>query len=274
MVILGLSVAPIVLIPRKGLQSMANQDGRPTEGERHTPKYPRDYPALPSGLHPLPYYPNLKRELRSVTGALILTYLEIYHPPSQDASGALLRAPVTLHLGQISEDLQISRRTLFTALCVLAARWASEEARARAARAGREFLNPAHSVNGRVKLYSVTGAIGYVPHTIVQLRRNFPLIAIMLQNAGIASLAQQESVGLDHFKTLDAAAISAPTEHTLARKESSSEILLRTSVLAGDRRSTRYPRLRAAVGAGLLPANALKVSQNAEKILSDSPDRG
>jgi hypothetical protein len=75
---------------------MASQYGKPIEGERHTPKYPRDYPALPSGLQPLPFYPNLKRELRSVTGALVLTYLEIYHPPSQDASGALLSAPVTL----------------------------------------------------------------------------------------------------------------------------------------------------------------------------------
>jgi hypothetical protein len=93
---------------------MASQYGKPIEGERHTPKYPRDYPALPSGLQPLPFYPNLKRELRSVTGALVLTYLEIYYPPPQDASGALLSAPVTLHLDQISEDLQISRRTLFT----------------------------------------------------------------------------------------------------------------------------------------------------------------
>jgi hypothetical protein len=186
---------------------MANQHGRPMEGERHTPKYPRDYPALPSGLQPLPFYPNLKRELRSVTGALVLTYLEIYHPPSRDASGALLRAPVTLHLDQISEDLQISRRTLFTALCVLAARWGSEEARARAARAGREFLNPAHTVNGRFKLYSVTGAIGYIPHTIVQLSRNFPLISAMLQKAGITSLTQQEVIGIDRFKTLAAAAL-------------------------------------------------------------------
>ncbi|MGD0831032.1 MAG: hypothetical protein ABR907_08830 [Terracidiphilus sp.] len=242
---------------------MENQYGRPMEGERHTPKYPRDYPALPSGLQPLPFYPNLKRELRSVTGALVLTYLEIYHPPLQDSSGALLGAPVTLHLDQISEDLQISRRTLFTALCVLAARWGSEEAWARAARAGREFLNPAHTINGRTKFYSLTGAIGYLPHTTVQLRRNFPLISFMLQKAGITSLVHQEFIGIDHFKTLDAAAISAPTAHIPAQKEAPSEILLRTSVLAGDRRSTRYPRLRAAVGAGLLPASALNVRRNA-----------
>jgi hypothetical protein len=242
------------------------------EGELHTPKYPRDYPALPSGLQPLPYYPNLKRELRSVTGALVLTYLEIYHPPSQDESGALLRAPVTLHLDQISEDLQISRRTLFTALCVLAARWGSEEARARATRVGREFLNPAHTINGRTKFYSVTGAIGYIPHTIVQLRRNFPLISAMLQKAGITSLAQQEFVGIDRFKTLDAAAISAPTARILAQKESLSEILPRASALGGDRRSTRYPRLRAAVRAGLAPASSLKVRRSPACNLSESRD--
>jgi len=253
---------------------MASQYGKPIEGERHTPKYPRDYPALPSGLQPLPFYPNLKRELRSVTGALVLTYLEIYHPPLQDASGALLSAPVTLHLDQISEDLQISRRTLFTALCVLAARWGSEEACARAARAGREFLNPAHTINGQVKCYSVTGAIGYIPHTTVQLRRNFPLISAMLQKAGITSFAHQEFIGIDRFKTLDTAAISAPTAHIPAQTESPSEILLLTSVLAGDRRSTRYPRLRAAVGAGLLPANALKVRRNAGKHSSDGAERG
>jgi hypothetical protein len=225
-------------------------------------------------LLPLPYYPNLKRELRSVTGALLLTYLEIYYPAPQDVSGAILRTPVTLHLDQISEDLQISRRTLFTALCVLATRWGSEEARGRAARARREFLNPAHSFNGRLKPYSITGAIGYIPHTIVQLRRNFPLLSAVLQKAGITSLTQQESFGIDRFKTLDAAAISAPTAYNLAQKESLSEILLRALVLSGDRRSTRYPRLRAAVEAGLLPASALKVRRNTGKHLSGSAERG
>jgi hypothetical protein len=220
---------------------MANQIDRPMEGERYAPKYPRDYPAPPSSLPPVPYHPNLKRELRSVTAAMVLTYLEIYYPAPQDASGALLRTPVTLHLDQISEDLQISRRTLFTALCVLAARWGSEEARGRAARAGREFLNPAHTRNGQWKFYSVTGAIGYVPSTIVQLRRNFPLLSALLQKAGITSFTQQESISIDHFKTLDDAAISAPTVHIPAPKELLSEILLRSSVLSGDRRTTRYP---------------------------------
>jgi hypothetical protein len=224
---------------------MANQNYRPNEGERYTPKYPRDYPALPSGLQPLPYHPNLKRELQSVTSALVLTYLEIYNPPSQDASGALLSAPVTLHLDKISQDLQISRRTLFTTLCVLAARWKSEEARARAARAGREFLNSEHSRYGKIKHYSITGAIGYIPHTIVQLRRNFPLLSYTLKTAGITSLAHQERIGIDRFMEMGVSGVSASAAHAQPQKMTIAEIVLSRSVLSGDGRKTMFNRARA-----------------------------
>jgi hypothetical protein len=248
---------------------MSNQSDRPKEGERYAPKYPRDYPASLSGLQPLPYYPNLKAALQSVTASLVFTYLEIHHPTPQDSSGTFLRVPVTLHLDKISEDLQISRRTLFTALCVLAARWRSEKERLLAARARREFLNPDHSVNGRFKPYSVTGAIGYIPHTIVQLRRNFPIISFMLRKAGISSLAQEECDGIDRFEKLASDVISAATAQDLPKTESLSEILLRASVLSVDRRKVRYPRLRAAVVAGLAPASVLKVRRNAGKDLSE-----
>src|ERR1039457_906143 len=156
---------------------MANQKDKPIEGERYRPKYPRDYPASQSGLLSLPYYPNLTRALRSGTAALVFTYLEIYCPTPRQSPGTFLHGPVTIHLNQISQDLQISRRTLFTSLCILAARWKSEEERARAARAGRALLNHQHSRYGRFKPYSITGAIGYIPHTIVQLSRNFSLIS-------------------------------------------------------------------------------------------------
>ena len=98
---------------------MANQRDRPKLGERYTPKYPRDYPASPSALLPLPYYANLKTVFGSVTACLVFTYLEIHHPSPRDESDRPLNTPITLHLDQISEDLQISRRTLFTALCSL-----------------------------------------------------------------------------------------------------------------------------------------------------------
>jgi hypothetical protein len=220
-------------------------------------------------LLPLPYYPNLKAALRSVTASLVFTYLEIHHPTPQDSSGTFLRVPVTLHLDKISEDLQISRRTLFTALCVLAARWRNDDERLGGARAGREFLNPDHSVNGRFKPYSVTGAIGYIPHTIVHLRRNFPVISFMLRKAGISSLAQEEFSGIDRFEKLASGDISASTAQDLPKKESLSEILLRASVLSVDRRKVRYPRLRAAVEAGLEPASVLKVRRGAGKHLSE-----
>lgn len=197
---------------------MANQHDGPMKGEQYAPKYPRDYPKSPSSLPQLPYYPNLKRELRSVTGAIILTYLEIYYPPPQDESGSVLRASVSIHLDRISEDLQISRRTLYTALCVLAARWRNEEARSAAGRTGREFLNPAHTINGRYKPYSITGAIGYIPHTIVQLRRNFPLLKAVLQNAEITTFAQSEFADIDHFKKITNDAIFASTVNAPIQK--------------------------------------------------------
>jgi hypothetical protein len=229
---------------------MSNQRDRPKEGERYVSKYPRDYPASPSGLLPLPYYPNLKAALRSVTGALVFSYLEIHHPTPQDSSGTFLRVPVTLHLDKVSEDLQISRRTLFTALCVLAARWRSEKERLLAALAGREFLNPDHTLNGRWKCYSVTGAIGYVPHTIVQLRRNFSAISYALKKAGISSLSQEDCSGIDRFEKMAANVISASTAQELPEKESFSKALLHAPVLSVDRLKVCYPRRRVAMEAG------------------------
>ena len=237
---------------------MANRACRPVEGERYDPKYPRDYPASPSRLPPLPYYPNLKRALRSVTAALVFTYIEIYHPAPQDSSGTFLSGPVTLNLDQISEDLQITRRTLFTAICILAARWRDEEIRGHAARSHREFLNPAHIVHARWKPYSVTGATSYLPHTMVQLRRNFPAIATMLRKAGIASLAQQEFAGMDQFDKLVAAAASPLTPPFFAQKESLAEIMVRGSQLSEDRRQSRYFRQRVAVERRLMASEALR----------------
>jgi hypothetical protein len=241
---------------------MASHSCSPVEGERYDPKYPRDYPASPSRLQPLPYYPNLKRALRSVTGALVFTYIELLHPPQQDSSGTFLSGPITLHLDQISEDLQITRRTLFTSICILAARWRDEEARGRAARGRREFLNPIHTIHARWKLYSITGATSYVPHTIVQLRRNLPAIANLLRNAGITSLSQQEFPGMDQFEKLTAAAESASTQSILVQKESLAGILLRASTLSVDRRTLRYPRLRSAVAAGLVPPAMLHLRRH------------
>lgn len=238
---------------------MTSRTHKPIEGERYTAKYPRDYPALPSGLLPLPYYPNLKRELRSVTGALLLTYLEIHHPAPRGPDGAILATPVTLDLDAVAADLQVSRRTLCVNLSVLCAWWPTEEARGRAARASREFLNPDHTRYGRWKFYSATGSKTWRPRTIVQLRRNFAYLTWLLRQTGIATLTVAVPAVALPVPAMADNAISAPTAHIPAQKESLSEILLRTSALAVDRRSTRYLRRRVAEGTVLLSASALRV---------------
>jgi hypothetical protein len=233
-------------------------DTRPIR-ERNTPMGPLKAPMPPSTIGPLPYFPNLKGQLYGVTASLVLTYLEIHHPAPRDSNGTILTTPVTLNLDAVAGDLQVSRRTLLVTLSVLCAWWPTEEARSRATRAGREFINADHSQYGRIKFYSATGSKTWRPGTIIRVRRNFAYLTRLLQDAGIATLAVPVPAIAFPVPKLAENAVSASAAHILAQKESLSEILLRTSVLSGDQRSTRYPRLRAAVGAGLLPASVQKV---------------
>jgi len=215
--------------------------------------------------------------LGGVTISLVVVYLEIHHKAKSDDSerpAGLKSTPVCVDCDQACRDLGISRRTLLVSLCCISTWWKSEEERSRAARAGREFLNPDHSRYGRLKFYSATGSKTWRPGTIIQLRRNFAHIENLLQNAGIATLAVQVHPPQIPFPKLTDNAISAPTAHTPAQKESLSEILLRALVLSGDRRSTRYLRRRVAEGTGLPPASALRVRRNAGKHLSDGAERG
>lgn len=223
--------------------SLANRTDRPIEGEGYAPKHRRDYPALPSGLPPLPYFPQLCRVLGGVTIAIVLTYLEIHHSaPESDspASAGLRNPPIYLDCDQACMDLGVSRRTLHVSLCCISTWWRSEEERSRAARAGREFLNPDHTRYGRLKFYSATGAKTWRPGTIIRLRRNFGHLAKLLQNAGIATLAVPVPAITIPLPKLADNGVSAPTAHNLAQKESLSEIL--SSALAWDRRSTHYLR--------------------------------
>jgi hypothetical protein len=75
----------------------------------------------------MPYFLNLKGELRGVTASMVLTYLEIHHPALRDSNGTSLTIPVTLNLDAVAGDLQISRRTLFVTLSVLCAWWPAED---------------------------------------------------------------------------------------------------------------------------------------------------
>jgi hypothetical protein len=214
---------------------MAHETDRPIQRRPHTPKDP----VSPSRLPPLPYHPNLKRELQSVTAALVLTYLEIHHPAPRDPNDAILNTPVTLDLDAVATDLGVSRRTLCVSLSVLCAWWPEEEARSRGARAGREFLNPNHTRYGRIKPYSATGSKTWRPGTIIRLRRNFGQLKHLLQKAGIATLSVPVASIAIPVPTWAEYAISAPTGHNPAQKESLVQILQRLGAFEVAPRKTR-----------------------------------
>lgn len=236
-------------------------DARPI-GERNTPMSPSKVPMPPSTIEPLPYFPALKGQLCGVTASLVLTYLEIHHPAPQDSIGAILTTPVTLNLDAVATDLQVSRRTLLVTLSVLCAWWPTEEARCRAARASREFLNPDHTRYGRWKFYSATGSKTWRPGTIIQLRRNFGHLAVLFRDAGIATLTVPAPAIVFPVPAMGEAGVSPSTAHAQQQKMTIAEIALRASANSGDRRKTRYSRLRAAPEPGPTPASALKVGRN------------
>jgi len=267
---------------------------------------PSSVPMLPSTIEPLPYFPNLHRCIHGVTASLVLTYLEIHHPAPRDTSNQryqrVTSLPVTLNLDAVAADLQVSRRTLNVNLSVLCTWWPTEKARWLAARACREFLNPDHSRYGRWKFYSATGSKTWRPGTIIQLRRNFRHLNLLLRDAGIATLAVPVPTIAIPVPMLAENGISASAAYASCKKESLADILLRASVLSGDRtvpasasyapvfsardmpanarvielleranvlagdwRKTRYSRLRAAVANGLAPASVLSAKQPKRK---------
>ena len=200
----------------------------------------------PSAIEPLPYFPNLKGQLRGVTASLVLTYLEIHHPAPRDPNRAILTTPVTLNLDAVAADLQVSRRTLLVTLSVLCVWWPTEEGRCRAARASREFLNPDHIRYGPWKFYSATGSKTWRPGTIIQLRRNFAYLTWLLRQAGIATLAVPATTIAFPVPAMAESGVSASTARAQQQKMSIAEKVLRSSVLSGDQRETRHSRLRAA----------------------------
>lgn len=197
---------------------MTNATDRAIERERNTPKDPRDDPACRFHMPPLPYHPGLKRELQSVTGALLLIYLEIHHPAPKGAGGEICTPSVTLDLDAVAADLEVSRRTLCVNLSVLCAWWPTEEARSRAACAGREFLNPDHTRYDRIKPYSATGSKTWRPGTSIRLRRNFGQLENMLRKAGIATVVVPVPTTAIPLPTWGDYDVSVPTARNLAQK--------------------------------------------------------
>jgi hypothetical protein len=209
---------------------------------KSTLKVGKDRVTERSDLAPLPYYPNLKLALRSVTASIVMTYLETHLPapdPPPGSRPSVSSLPVTLSIDKVARDLCISRRTLYVSLCILASRWKTEEARACAARANREFHVPQHSRHMAIKVYSLTGPWTYDRGTILQIRRNLALVATLLAQAGFVIDWKPPQILVGSYERASA---TLPTVHSEGLKD----ILLRASVLREDRRNDRYVRAWAA----------------------------
>ena len=161
---------------------------------------------------PIPYYSGLAKVLHGPTLALTLTYLEWHHPAPQDSNDGHPgpeNAPVIIDCDEVSAALGISRRTLHIALCCLGCWWSTEEARARAARVDREFLNPAHALPPKghdpVKIYSVTGSKAWQNHRSLALRRNLPKLVSILSQAGIIKDQSHLAANVDTSATSSSA---------------------------------------------------------------------
>ena len=197
-------------------------------------------------LDPLPYFPAFAKQLRGPTNAMVLTYLEMCHPAPQDPNGAILDRPVTIDCDAACERLQISRRTLHVALRCLGAWFLTEDARGRAERVARAFINADHSRYGMVKFYSVVGSRHFFdPGRQLSIKRNFPHFNALFQRSGLAPQLSDvySAVSCDSpnppFNEIGASSCSA---------RSLPELLRKAMPAWGDRRAERWERWRRETG--------------------------
>ena len=198
-----------------------------------------------------------------MTSCLVFTNLEMHHPVPETL-GRLSSLPVTVAVDTICRDLQITRRTLALALFPLCTLYPSEASRWSAARAAREFIQPKHTRLGRFKPFSIVSANKLAQSHQFVLRRNLPLIRTIGQNAGMTQIfphVLSPTLPLTQADAQECRKMAVAQASLLRSPESLAEILLRASVLSGDRRKVRYPRLRKAVEAGLEPASVLSAKQ-------------
>lgn len=197
-----------------------------------------------SMIDPLPFYPDLYRQLHSLAATVMVAYLEIHHPLPQDANGEPFDGPVTVSAGTIADDLQTGRRTLLVTLSQLAAWWKTEEARVRAARVGREFLNPAHIRLSTVKPYSFTGPKTRRPSAVWTVRRNLPFLRHMLTLA-IPGQAQVQTTAIPSDLTGGALFVQGAS---IVRMKSLGELLLAHTSIGGDGRRSKAERMAGVLG--------------------------
>jgi len=191
---------------------------------------------------PIPYYAGLAKVLHGPTLALVLTYLEWHHPAPQDSPDGISgpeNGPVIIDCDEVCAALGVSRRTLHIALVCLGCWWGTEGERGRAARVGREFLNPAHSLKPQghdpIKCYSFTGFKAYtLLHREVAMRRNFAKLESVLTIAGIIP-ASNTPIPCNQY---DGLCVSSHSVHSLP------DILRSVLPNWGDRRAERWERWR------------------------------
>lgn len=204
-------------------------------------------------IEPLPYCPSLAKTLHGPTLALVLTYLEIHHPAQQEpksGNSALKDAPLIIDCDIVCDALGVSRRTLHIAFSCLGCWWSTEDDRGRAARAGREFLNPKHSLgpsgHDPVKIYSFTGSRAYAFPRKLAMRRNYSKL--------VSLFSASRLIPLD-FPCLADERVCA----SLSTVRVLPEILERALVTWGDRRADRWDRWRRLEGRK--PTNVKRMRQ-------------
>jgi hypothetical protein len=211
---------------------------------------------------PIPYYPNLKNHVGGLTAAILMIYLESHYPAPQDpikrGFDRISSLPVRLDSERICTDLQFNRRTLVITLSEISRWFPSEAARARAHGASREFIEPRHTRYGTLKPYSIAGPKNFRAPIRFNLRRNIPLMQAYMKSTTVS-----DSITSTQTSHREERGSSAPilTVSGLPNSGRIVELLERANVLAGDRRSVRYERLRAGVERGLVGKDAIKVKR-------------
>jgi len=224
-------------------------------------------PDAASTFGPIPYFPGLKKIVPNVTCALLVTYLEMRFPAPQDDRRHISSLPVTVPLDTVREDLQISRRTLGLNLYALARVYREESKRWSSARASREFIQQHHRTKGTRKLYSIVCDHNLERARTFILRRNMPMLLAAFANAGVSiplalSPAQSETRdSLQLGETSSELTKLADAPLLISQPQTFAEMILRASELSGDRRRTRYVRLRKAMESGLEDPGALSAKQ-------------
>jgi hypothetical protein len=222
-------------------------------------------------IEPLAYYPQLKAAIKTLTGCILLTYLETHHPAPQDQYDRRSSLPVTIDLDQLAGAVRIHRRTLSHHLGQLSCWYLNESIRWAAARSAREFTAPKHSFVGRFRFYSLVGSKAQDRPVALQLRRNLPLIAETLSTCGVTDMRATCEPFTCRAIDLSSEAAARPS---FATNSGLAEVLLRGSQLSLDRRSLRYPRLRAAVDSKLLDKSVLAAKQPKRKRAVTGPNEG